>query len=66
MKWKAQGPHAVVSDEGYVVARFRAGTSEQFRPSLRGSFIGGAYKTVDEAKRICIDHHKEASCPARS
>lgn len=61
MKWKARGRHAVQSEEGYTVARFRTGDTEQFRPSLRGSFIGGSYKTVDEAKRVCIDHHKGAT-----
>jgi hypothetical protein len=66
MKWKASGPHAVQSDEGYKVARFRTGHTEQYRPSLRGSFIGGSYKTAEDAKRVCIDHHKEATCPAQS
>lgn len=66
MKWKASGPHAVQSDEGYKVARFRIAGNESFRPSLRGSFIGGVYPSADEAKRVCVDHHKETACQAQS
>jgi hypothetical protein len=58
MNWKAQGPHAVVSEEGYVVARYRIAGVEWFRPSLKQCFIGPATQSKDDAKRVCIDHHK--------
>lgn len=60
MIWKAQGPHAVVNEHGYVVARYRAAGVERFRPSLKGCFIGPPVLDKDAAKRVCIEHHKQA------
>jgi hypothetical protein len=61
MNWKGSGPHAISSDEGYVIARYRVAGVEYFRPSLRGSFIGAPLKDKDAAKRVCIDHHKKGA-----
>jgi hypothetical protein len=67
MTWKAQGPHAVVNENGYVVARYRIAGVEYFRPSHGKSFIGPPVHDKDQAKRVCADHHKEAQkCPVQS
>lgn len=60
MRWKGFGPHVIACDEGYKVARYRIGSKEYFRPSLQGSFICAPLSTAEEAKRACIEHHKQA------
>lgn len=58
MNWKASGPHAIASDEGYKVARYRIDRVEYFRPSFKGSFIGAPLQDKEAAKRVCLNHHK--------
>lgn len=66
MKWRKEGPHLSISDEGYKVARFQAGNQVSYRPSLLGSFISEPKPTPAEAAKACDAHFKEAQCRAQS
>ncbi len=61
MRWKGTGPNSIISDAGYVVARFHVNKKEVFRASLQGRFIGGTYDTGKEAKEVCERHLKAKS-----
>lgn len=56
MIWKGSSAHSIISREGYVVARYRTGEKECFRPSLKGQFIGELYDTAAQAKAYCDTH----------
>lgn len=56
MMWKGSSPHSIISQEGYVVARYRTGEKECFRPSFKGQFIGDTFTTAAEAKAYCDTH----------
>lgn len=58
MKWRQESPHTILSNEGYIIARYAVAQVVRYRPSLRGSFISGPANTADEAKEICERHSK--------
>lgn len=57
MRWKTTGEHTILSDAGYVVARYHVGGKPVFRASLSGTFIGGTYDTGNDARAVCDRHH---------
>lgn len=59
MKWRQESPHTILSNEGYIIARYAVAQVVRYRPSLRGSFISGPASTAEEAKAECERHHKE-------
>lgn len=59
MKWRKEGPHLSISDEGYKVARFKVGDKLSYRPSLLGSFISAPHDTPQSAAKACEDHHRK-------
>lgn len=60
MKWRQESPHTILSNEGYIIARYTIDKVVRYRPSLRGSFISGPANTADEAKAECERHHQGA------
>lgn len=60
MKWRQEGPHVSVSDQGYKVSKSMVAGKPVFRPSKGGCFIGGVFDDSALASKVCEQHFKEA------
>ncbi len=58
MRWRKDGPHLAVSNEGYKVARYMVGANAVYRPSLHGSFICAPLADPKDAQAECERHFK--------
>lgn len=56
MKWRKEGPHLAVSDEGYRVGRYRVSEVDYYRPSFKGDFISAPCTDPKEAQATCDQH----------